>query len=167
MSLAGLIRTLGFVPPKAYSFLGSLAACLGRYLKYGVLSASRLSKDCGNDRKIAGLFRRTERFLSPAKSLLHARSQESTAGSVPRGFWPPLLRADCPCSHICSCAWCNSGCHPALMTGSSPGEGGSRCANSPLREALIAANMPSFARLATSPGLGVALAWWTSSRTGH
>lgn len=101
------------------------------------------------------------RFPSAAKYRSLSRYRESIANSAPSEYLP---EEDYPYNHICSCAWCNYGCS-CISDEVKNGKAG--VATIPLREIFVAADMPSLTRLASFPGLGMALSRWPSSWSGH
>lgn len=79
----------------------------------------------------------------------------------------PLVEEDCPYSRIYSCALCNSDYaqHQFGETNREPDY--PIDANSPLRKALVTANVSPFTSLASFSRFCMTLPWRASARTGH
>ena len=106
--------------------------------------------------------RGTGRLLNVASYRSPSQCPESIANLAPLEEYPP--EEDYPYNHTCSCAWCNCGCS-CISDEVKNGKAG--VATIPLRELLVAANVPSLTRLTSFPRLGMALSRWPSSWSGH
>ena len=157
----GIWHTPEVSQPMQCTAITLYAAALDKYLIGDESGVSHRAKG----RRIGGVCRDRVLGMGRSPSVAKNRSPSQCWESIANlALLEHLPEEDYPYNHTCSCASCNYGCSGV---NDEVKNSKARVATVPLRELLIAPDVPSLTRLAPFPRLGMALSRWPSSWSGH